>query len=412
MTAAPAFHPSAPRLALRSILSVALLFGAAHTALAQEDGAQGRMAAEPLKADAASAVERGEAAVARAPQDATLRAELGHAYLRAGRFESAAAALTDALALGGPSDRVTLTLALAQIACGQNRAALATLDHGAGIAPADLGLALALASDPGRGIAVLTDAVRDGPASPNLRQNLAYAYALDGRWADATVTAGFDLPPDQVNARLQQWAETMQSGGERSRVARLLNVPLTSDQGMPAALALNIPPVNSGPVLATAQAEAAGPPPPAVALTSPKPAPVVVAAVAPVFVATPVVQAVAYAPAPAPARELAVRAQGANPNSGHFVQLAAYHNQRDAERGKLILAKRHALLRGHGLLVTEMMIHGRSYWRVVMAGFDGATALNMCSSLRRQGAACFAYSIRPGQALALANKSGSRLATR
>lgn len=393
---------------LRSVLSAALLFGTAqHAAYAHGHDAHGAIEAELRAGHTAKAVERGEAAVAKAPQDAQLRAELGHAYLRAGRFEAAAAALGNALALGDTTDRITLSLALAQIACGQNRAALATLDHGADIAPGDLGLALALAGDAGRGIAILTNAVREGSASPALRQNLAYAYALDGRWADATLTAGFDLPPDQVNARMEQWAQSMQAGGERLRVARLLNVPLTNDPGMPATLALNVGKAEPQPIAAVPALV----PEPAVAIVTPAPKPAAVAvadpapaAAAMTFIATPVVQPIAAAPAPAAFHDIAVQAHGARPASAHFVQLAAYHDQRSAERGKVILAKRHPLLRGHGLLITEARLHGRNYWRVVIAGFDGATAANLCTSLKRQGAACFAYSVkagRPGAALAV-----------
>jgi Flp pilus assembly protein TadD len=232
-------------------LGVALLLGTTpNLALAQTREAQTPIQAELRHGNSAKAVELAEAAVAKAPQDGSRRAELGQAYLRAGRFESAMAALSDAVALGDTADHVILSLALAQIACGQNRAALATLDQASRLAPADLGLALALAGDPGHGIAVLTDAVRDGAASAKLRQNLAYAEALDGRWADATLTAGFDLPPDQVEARLQQWAQAMQSGNDRARIARLLNVPLTADQGMPENLALNG--AKSGPAVAMA----------------------------------------------------------------------------------------------------------------------------------------------------------------
>jgi Flp pilus assembly protein TadD len=429
LTAAGSIVPS--RFPLRSVLSAALLIGAAQTSAfahdkaPQDKTALGDTRPELLKVSPAMAVELGEAAVAKAPQDAVLRAELGHAYLRAGRFESAASALGDAVALGDGSGRTVLILALAQIACGQNRAALLTLDHGTGIAPADLGLALALAGDTGRGVATLTDAVRDGSPSTNVRQNLAYAYALDGRWADATLTAGFDLPPDQVTARVQQWAQSMQAGGERVRIARLLDVPLIVDAGMPSGLALNAarPALAIVPaaVLASVQPEvvplpalqpiATAPvPAPQLAEVMPMPIQPVVAAVNPVAIAVadiaaPVTHVIAAPPWQDVVQQLAVQSHGTNPRSNHYVQLAAYHNQRDAERGRLILAKRHSLLRGHGLLITEARLHGRSYWRVVMAGFDGATASSTCANLKRQGAACFAYAVRPereGQALALA----------
>ena len=189
------------RFILRGALALTLLIGgASHDAFAHRLDARGAIKAELAEGNTEKAIALGEAAVANAPQDAGLRATLGHAYLSTGRFESAAAVLNDAVILGDTSDRTMLSLALAQMASGENRAALATLDRGtANIAQTELGLALALAGDPERGVAILTDQARSGAADGRLRQNLAYAYALDGRWADARLTASFDLPPDQLD---------------------------------------------------------------------------------------------------------------------------------------------------------------------------------------------------------------------
>ncbi|HET9628427.1 MAG TPA: tetratricopeptide repeat protein, partial [Novosphingobium sp.] len=146
------------------------------------------------------AVARAEATVARAPRDVAARAELGRAYLAAGRFESAREALGDAMSLGDTSGRTALSLALAQIGSGQFRQAVALLDERRDDIPAgDLGLALALAGESSRGVAILVDAVRGGENTPKLRQNLAYAYALDGRWAEAKIMAAQDVPSDQLD---------------------------------------------------------------------------------------------------------------------------------------------------------------------------------------------------------------------
>ena len=75
------------------------------------------------------------------------------------------------------------------------------------VGPSDLGLALALAGEPQRGVGVLVNAVRSSDvATPKLRQNLAYAYALAGNWRAARVMAAEDVPADQLEARLAQWA--------------------------------------------------------------------------------------------------------------------------------------------------------------------------------------------------------------
>jgi Flp pilus assembly protein TadD len=121
-------------------------------------------------------VVRAERALARSPQNATLRSSLGIAYLQTGRFASATQVLDDAMRLGDNSPRTALSLALAKIGAGRGREAVAILDDWRdGIPASDLGLALALAGESSRGVAILTDALRAGDNTTKLRQNLAYA---------------------------------------------------------------------------------------------------------------------------------------------------------------------------------------------------------------------------------------------
>src|SRR5690606_20931689 len=127
-----------------------------------------------------------EAAVLADPRNPAWRATLGAAYLDAGRFSSAATSFDDAMALGDTSPRTVLSLALARVGQGRSAEATALLhDHEGRIAAADVGLALALAGEPGRGIHIMSNAIRAGDNNPTIRQNLAYAYALDGRWREA-----------------------------------------------------------------------------------------------------------------------------------------------------------------------------------------------------------------------------------
>src|SRR6185369_5147893 len=227
-------------LAVGSALAFSLLAGctgqgAIHSASAAS--ADGAFAAEAAKSE--RAVAKAEAVVARTPQEAAARADLGRAYLAAGRFESARTALNDAMTLGDQTGRTALSLALAQIGAGQFREAVALLDERRGDIPAgDLGLALALAGESSRGVAILADAVRGGENTPKLRQNLAYAYALDGRWAEAKVMAAQDVPADQLDRRLAIWALSALPDRSRDRVAGLLGAPVRMDPGQPAALAL------------------------------------------------------------------------------------------------------------------------------------------------------------------------------
>ena len=127
------------------------------------------------------AIAQAEAAVAADPNNAAFRLAMGNAYLDAGRFSSAEAAFTDAMTLGDTSPRASLALALARIAQAKYSAATQALsEHESEIARADLGLALALAGEPERGIHVMSNAIRGGENNVKMRQNLAYAYAMAG----------------------------------------------------------------------------------------------------------------------------------------------------------------------------------------------------------------------------------------
>uniref|UniRef100_UPI001595122A tetratricopeptide repeat protein n=1 Tax=Novosphingobium sp. B 225 TaxID=1961849 RepID=UPI001595122A len=186
------------------------------------------------------AIQLAEGLVAAAPREPAYRALLGHAYLKSGRFESAVTTFNDAMKLGDNTSRTALGLALSNVAAGKPRDAVAILDDWRDAIPAaDLGLALALAGESSRGVAILSDALRSGDASAKVRQNLAYAYALDGRWRDARVMAAMDVPADQIDARLSAWAEKSKPEDARLRVAGLLNAPIRADGGQPTALALS-----------------------------------------------------------------------------------------------------------------------------------------------------------------------------
>lgn len=189
-----------------------------------------------------------EAAVTKAPRDPVARVALGKVYLRAGRFESAVTMLGDARKLGDDSGHTALGLALAQIASGHGADAVAVLDGAHDTIPvSDYGLALAMAGETARGIAVLNDAVHGAGANPKMRQNLAYAYALAGRWAEAKQMAGLDLASDKLDDRMAQWADTSRPEASRKRVAALIGVPLRDDAGAPLSLALATAPADTAP---------------------------------------------------------------------------------------------------------------------------------------------------------------------
>jgi Flp pilus assembly protein TadD len=235
------FHRALLPLGLAGIIAVATLSGGTAVVAAQKPdqiAAQAQTALKKGKIEQAIAL--AESAVQGNPREPAYRALLGQVYLKAGRFDSAVTALNDAMTLGDNSARTALGLALANVAAGNNREAQAILNDWRDAIPvSDLGLALALAGDTRRGVAVLNDALRGGQNTPKIRQNLAYAFALDGSWREARMMVRQDVPADQVDARISAWAAQASPEAHRQRVAGLLGTPLRADPGLPVRLALS-----------------------------------------------------------------------------------------------------------------------------------------------------------------------------
>lgn len=428
ITARPIPAQAAGRLALVAGVSfaAALLAGCSGAQGLKSASAampQARPGAAEAKAD--KAVARTEAAVAKAPQDAAARAALGQAYLAAGRFASAATALNDAMTLGDGTGRTALSLALARIGSGHPREGVAILDDWREEIPAaDLGLALALGGETARGVAVLADAVRGGDATPKLRQNLAYAYALDGRWAEAKLMAAQDVPADQLDKRMAFWALSMLPDRGVERIAGLIGAPARPlDPGQPAALALADDPAR--PQLA-ARAEPAPAPAPAPVEPSGELAPL--AAAQPGVGQNLAVQQVVPAPAVRVRRSVAQAFADAAPAAGpravrraaprplhvgvavkpvragtHFVQLGAFASEQGARRAWGIYTRRDPGLAAFRMTITPATVNGRQVYRVAAGGLAGRTAATtLCSQVKAGGGACFAYAAQvrgvPGRA--------------
>ena len=389
-----------------SALAVALATGCAqpgHIASTSQASAKSESALD-------NAVAKAEQAVAKNPMDAAARAELAHVYLRTGRFESAVTSFEDAVQLGDTSPRTALSLALAKVGAGHHGEAVALLDqHRDAIPASDYGLALALAGETGRGVAILGDALREGEDTPKLRQNLAYAYALDGRWREARLMAAQDVPADQLDARISSWAMAGKPEDYRKRVAGLLGAPVRDDFGQPEYLALN-PGPQPVQVAAVAEEAPAAPqqdaelPPIAsfgqIAAADPMPSDEFEAAFGKVdttsaqrYIFQPVVQSVpersawsrpVAAAAPAP---VAASAGG----STHLVQLGSFRSEEGARRAWKIYVSRNPELKGHVLTITRAEVGGKLYWRVSAAGFNRRSAASMCSSVKGRGGGCIAY---------------------
>ncbi|HQS96573.1 MAG: hypothetical protein B7X90_14470 [Novosphingobium sp. 17-62-19] len=403
------------------------------------------------KGDAEAAIGNAEKAVLADPRNPAYRVLLGNAYLKAGRFESARQAYDDAMELGEDSSRTALSLALADLALGLNSEAIDTLNsYRDTVAASDYGLALALAGQPAQGVAVLSDTLRSGDNTPKVRQNLALAYALSGRWREARAMAAQDVPANQLGDRMEQWALMGYSDSSRGRVASLLDVPMRADKGQPAALALaNFPATEQLAAEAATRAEpaalAAAPtlaeaavhelpamdeheaPAPALADSSSQSKPVQLALIdlppsqpSPAstvqFEAQPMVQAVkrkaparrATAPAPAPARTakpVAVASGGT-----HLVQLGSFATAEGARRAWRHYTSRNPGLKGFSNVTTQVTVNGKQYWRVQAAGFGGqASASSMCGSVKARGGTCLVLrGNAPGQQRAAETRMAKR----
>lgn len=374
------------------------------------------------------AVQAAEQAVALAPQNGGHRALLGQAYLMAGRFTSAQQVLTEALTLEPGNGGAALNLALAQIALGEWMPARQTLEaHADHIAVADRGLALALAGDPGSAVTILTAAARAPGATPKTRQNLALSLALADRWQEAKAVAAIDIPPQQLDQRIMQWANFARPQRASDQVASLLGVSPVADSGRPVALALNatVPqlaaaatpdPIDvympgTAPAPAAAQAEPVATQAsvatlanevasasvdavsgtaaqqivfaPRQEIVQPIPvAPVRAAAVAAPRAPESAGRAVERrAPAAAPSRELA--------SGDWYVQLGAFASPAVARDAWNRVSRRVSALSDHAPSGMQATVGGRNYYRLSVGGFARGDAERVCADVKAKGGACF-----------------------
>lgn len=357
-----------------------------------------------------------EAAVEWQPREAGYRMLLGQTYLSAGRFQAAEQSFSDALTLDPERERAALNLALSQAALGKRDAARSTLtDYRDKLPAADFGLALALAGDADEAVRVLEFATRAPDATAKTRQNLAFAYAMAGKWNNARVMAVQDLSADAAEARLGEWALLVRPAANYSQVAAVLGVTPGSDAAQPARLALAplVAPVQAAQV-APAQVFAEKPAPAPVAVASAEPAP------APAFEVTPTQVAAAPVPAPAfeaplvraartPIRQAVVPASVATPHAvaaapratlrpavatrpvstGRFVvQLGAFSSVANAERAWNTLSVRFRLA-GHDPISGYTKVGNLSLTRLAISFGSREDANRVCSRIKAGGGVCF-----------------------
>lgn len=351
--------------------------------------------------DTTRTVQAAEAAVRSSPRDAGYRQRLGRAYAAAGRFVSAETALSDAMTLGDRNASTIVSLALVQVALGKDEAARRLLAANAANVPAsDYGLAMTLAGDPAEGVRILSEVIHDPSATARTRQNLAYAYALSGRWKDARLMVGMDLEPSAANQRITQWAQTAAPGLAQQRVAALMGVRIDpTDLGQPIALALisdEASPVQmaeAAPVQQPGEARSggnasfkavAGEP----AVVQPAHASMIQA------ITAPAPSALALASRRVPA--LSVRIQQGNQHSpvkagGNWVvQLGAYDNAAVAREKWYAMARNNGVIASLPVVTSQITVKGSTFSRLAVSGFDSRSeATALCRSIRARHGQCF-----------------------
>lgn len=382
--------------------------------------------ARPKAADKLKAITWAEQAVARSPGDAALRFLLGRTYLTNGRMNSAETSFADALALDPGNARAALNLALMKASRAQNVEALALLESNRnGLDAADYGLALALAGDTSGGVASLEATARAAGATSRVRQNLALAYALAGRWPEARVVVAQDLALDMVDARLASWASLAHPRASWDQVAGVLGVRPVYDPGQLPQIALIMQP-------APQQAAEASPPPPAPvepvratqASFAAEPAPVyeapVAEPVAPMPVAapyfaplitaskTPLKQAVVPVPVAAKSAAQPVAATRGVESGRFVVQLGAFSGSSRAEVAWNSISNKLSELRNYDPVSARVKVKAGSFYRLSVSGFTTREAAGqVCTRIKSAGGVCFVRTIAGDTPIVWAQRKSS-----
>jgi Flp pilus assembly protein TadD len=423
---------------------LAVANGTVVTQDAKQAAKQAQAARKALKGgNAQLAVTHAEAAVTFDPRNGAYRELLGETYLFAGRFVSAAQALNEALSLDPANGRTALNLALAQIANGEWTTARQTLEtHAATIPASDRGLAIALTGDPGAAVTLLLEAARQPGADAKTRQNLALSLALAGQWQQARAVAAVDVSPDQLDARIMQWASFARPQNAYDQVASLLGVTPVADNGQPQQLALArsmttavaaqqvADPIEAYmPDTGTAAAAIAPAANADVAMTGADIGPTITAPTGQQVVFAPRKEIVQAIPAAAvktavaraeigarkPLQIAAPAAEAASfkPGKGSwFVQLGAYDSTGVARDAWGRAIKRTPALRDLTPSSASVSTRAGTFHRLAVGGFDRTGADTLCRTVRAGGGSCFVRSSAGDKVASWAKPARTQLASR
>jgi cell division septation protein DedD len=279
--------------------------------------------------------------------------------------------------------------------------------------PEDYALARALAGDTEGATEILETAIRAGEANVRTRQNLAFIYALSGRWVEARTMAGLDMAPNAVSDRIGQWAMLVRSGAEKERVAMLLGVTPVIDPGQPHQLArrsetpLEEPTVSADAAAASSTyvAEAA----PAEAFSA-STLPAEPSATYEVDPALKDPAPLRMAPKPRTSAG-AFKAAATSPLSGriarqwesslgrpvgYVVQLGAFRTAQGAASGWQKIKARHGALRRMDGRQAQVRLGQGVFYRLSVALNSRGQAQALCQSMRGQGSPCFVRTMSSG----------------
>ena len=398
------------------------------------------------KGDLEKAVGYAESAVEGDLTNPEYRGILARVYMAQGKFKSAERTLTDVMELGVSDPRTVVSLALTRIAQGRTSSAISIIEANRSlISDSDYGLALALAGEEKRAVDVLTEAIRADGAGARTRQNLALAYAMDGRWREARIMASQDLAQDAVNEQISEWAHYARPGAYERRIAGLLNVTPQVDAGQPVRLALAnsatgfakaSPVPESSPVdlvpAAVRELAAVGPAPIATSVgfaaaekdvaVAPMPAmeaPLIKAPAGPVKAAVASQPKPNAAPAPVPAAkpvnaapvklalaEVEPRQSSPRSVSGtHIVQLGAFSSSEGAKEAWAKYTKSYAVLQGFNSASSTVTVGGKKLIRLAAMGFGNKSSADAaCKSIQAKGGSCIVRSVGSTPPVRLASR--------
>lgn len=380
------------------------------------------------------------------------RSTLAKVYMAQGRFQSAEQTLNDVVQLGINDPRTVVSLALTRIAQGRTQSAIALIEANRSlISDSDYGLALALGGQDAQAVDVLTQAIRADGATARTRQNLALAYALNGRWREARIMASQDLDAEAVNKQISEWAHYARPGAYERRIAGLLGVTPQADSGQPVRLALanankpalasaapaQAPKASQEPVKVASspvdllprqdqELKATGPAPVNLlprqdqkAAVAPAAAPIAtnvefaaaaenntqVAAVKPAMEA-PLIAAVKgplkKAVAAAPVAKAPVKLAIANTkpklqkqmSGSHVVQLGAFSSTDSAKRAWTEYNRQYSVLGGFASASSSVTVGGKRLVRLAAMGFGNKeSADSVCERIKSRGGSCIVRSV-------------------